>query len=133
MKKPNKCPNQRWTQESIITELQNAHAQGIAMNAYSLCKYYNGLYKATRRQFGSTQKAVEAAGLSYQRKKAQWYPRKEKEVYTPVVAEPQRSSAIRYNPFEQAFDQQRPQRGRVLSRIVSPLSMSESERIAQGG
>jgi hypothetical protein len=57
----------RWTQENIITEIRQLHAQGAALNYHAAAKQYVGLVKAAEQYFGTWRRAVESAGIDYDR------------------------------------------------------------------
>lgn len=129
MKKPRKM---KWTDEAIKQGIRDMDADGVPINAETIKEIRPGLYAAIRRKGLGIQVAVEAAGVKYTSGRILSSKEFEERLRNPI-AEPQRPSAILYQPYAQAFDLKRKGEGRVLNRIVSPLSMSESERIAQGG
>lgn len=115
---------QYWSAERAIATIQAAHADGVPMRLHALEKYAPGLPGACSAYFNSSTAAIIAAGFEpgWKPKTSVLRPRK------TIVATPVIPHSIRYNPFEQEFDQRRKGQGAVLNRITSPLSMSEAQR-----
>jgi hypothetical protein len=55
----------KWSEEKLIHEILTLHEDVNPLNDRYVNKNYNPLYNAARRQFGSWENAIEAAGLNY--------------------------------------------------------------------
>ena len=61
----------RWTKKAALGELRHLHKQGKVNNVNQLYVNYPKLFAACRRHFGTGRLAFEAAGIDYEKLKAQ--------------------------------------------------------------
>lgn len=62
----------RWTKESIISRIQELHAQGVQMNNKSIQQADKLVFEAAKYHFKSVRSAIEAAGYKYQSAQQHW-------------------------------------------------------------
>lgn len=58
--------NRKWSSQAVIEEIRKWHAEGKPLYSHFMRKEFQELLAAGIRYFGTWQKSVEAAGLSYQ-------------------------------------------------------------------